>query len=581
MLHTAGELFVDCLAACPTSNLSVKAAPPTSCHGFSTLRPVRHLVDIPFAPSSAPTAPESRLFGLSLIDLLARHLRALLGGNFYQPPTPTELQLAAWEQPSLLDVVLTICAQAISSIFPIVGPKYKRSEPTKLRVTRGTVLAEDMICLAATPGEIRANKCLQIVAAEVLEEIIKILIHSRSRQLGSLATSLVFRAKLSQSLSITWQQVYSYWASFITNESSNPSAGMDFSYPSRYGGMLTTLGSNATASTFGNSGEERCHEDFNALFQAYSSCLPLSLLSGSLLSTVLHCLACSLELVYWPTTLDFGHDEMIELQNQEARNLPTCLRLLLNTEASPGLPVEFRDTQFLLLLRLTSTILELCPFFPTLVPTTTAQVARSPSFGSQSLAQQQHQQPSDATPSCWPWFRLTIHDDSAPGQIRLLPAHPAHLSRTTSSTCIQSSCSSDTNSPTQLIYRLPGYLRQNSHMLDLLMCSGSGLTQHQGIGCQSLLMASLALGLYIPSKIVSSEETPSKAIRRPESHCSSMSPRLRLDLHPAWFDFVLSSCAFWDSARPRLVAICVHQICTSLSILAKHALAPEAERLPR
>lgn len=108
------------------------------------------------------------LFGLNLAELLARHRRALAGGNFYGPSAAEEISQTIQSQPTLLEVVINLCLLVLCSQLPCPSSTQSNASASPdLATPFGSRYT-------FTEGEFRANKCAQKVASELLELIVKV-----------------------------------------------------------------------------------------------------------------------------------------------------------------------------------------------------------------------------------------------------------------------------------------------------------------------------------------------------------------------------------------------------------------------
>ena len=117
-------------------------------------------------PNTSPGINSLSLFGLNLAELLARHRRALAGGNFYSTATSEELSFTVQSQTNLLQVLIDVCLQALCSELPYVSSTSINSV--------GSQSTSFVSRYGFTEVEFRANKYVQTMAAQVLELILKV-----------------------------------------------------------------------------------------------------------------------------------------------------------------------------------------------------------------------------------------------------------------------------------------------------------------------------------------------------------------------------------------------------------------------
>ncbi|TGZ65214.1 hypothetical protein CRM22_005981 [Opisthorchis felineus] len=272
---------------------------------------VSSLLVCPVTGGSAndPTAsPAIYLFGISLVELLARHRRALAGGNFYAPATQVELNRVIQAQPTLLEVVVNLCILIMCSQLPCTGecPISSRDSSSDACESR----------YRFTESEFRANKYAQKAAAEILELIVKELVNISN---------------------------YSGFEAYLIDSSQLlPPGRQGSNVGQRSNGRLED----------GTSGLKFPTTAGRRLVDAIS-------IRTCLTSVIFHCLASAVEIAHWPGS---PSNWLSSLSSTEASSLPTCLRLLLINELSSGLPDSFHTAYLCSLVRLTQTVLELNPW---------------------------------------------------------------------------------------------------------------------------------------------------------------------------------------------------------------------------
>ncbi|GAA53094.1 protein dopey-1 homolog [Clonorchis sinensis] len=259
--------------------------------------------------ASDPTAsPTIYLFGISLVELLARHRRALAGGNFYASATQVELNRVIHAQPTLLEVVVNLCILIMCSQLPCTGecPISSRDSSSGVCESR----------YRFTESEFRANKYAQKAAAEVLELIVKELVNISN---------------------------YSGFEAYLIDSSQLLPPGRQGSNAGQHSnGRLED----------GTSGPKFPTTAGRRLIDAIS-------IRTCLTSAIFHCLASAVEIAHWPGS---PSNWLSSLSSTEASSLPTCLRLLLVNEVSSGLPDSFHTAYLCSLIRLTQSVLELNPW---------------------------------------------------------------------------------------------------------------------------------------------------------------------------------------------------------------------------
>ncbi|CAL8072547.1 unnamed protein product [Calicophoron daubneyi] len=278
ILNVAPNLFVMAMAACPLWNGS-----NADSHGATSIQ----------------------LFGLSLVELLTRHRRALAGGNFYGPASSDELIHTTRTQTNLLEVVINLCVLAMCSQLP-----YATSSQHQVNTSDHSSKA---ICgnrYGFTENEFRSNKLVQKTAAEVLELIVKELVNIKQISGSHMPLSVDTNGKVG------------------TNPSNTLNA---LRPPDAFGGKRINI-----LRIVGAAVRRTC-----------------------ILSLVLHCLASGIEVAHWPSDAD---QWLSSLQCAKSKSLPLCLRLLLINELLANLPPAFHTAYCCTLIRLTQAVLELHPF---------------------------------------------------------------------------------------------------------------------------------------------------------------------------------------------------------------------------
>lgn len=109
------------------------------------------------------------LFGLNFFDLLVRHRRSMIGENFYQVPTTTELMDSYKSYSNMLELVIDICLQFMCSCLPV------QSNLVDQHPTMATMMSMLMISRQEfSEAEFGANYFVQNMAVQVLELIVQV-----------------------------------------------------------------------------------------------------------------------------------------------------------------------------------------------------------------------------------------------------------------------------------------------------------------------------------------------------------------------------------------------------------------------
>ncbi|OON21229.1 Dopey protein [Opisthorchis viverrini] len=258
--------------------------------------------------SDSTASPTIYLFGISLVELLARHRRALAGGNFYAAATQVELNRAIQTQPTLLEVVVNLCILIMCSQLPCTDECSMSSRDSSSGICESRY--------RFTESEFRANKYAQKAAAEVLELIVKELVNISN---------------------------YSAFEAHLIDSTQRLPPGRQGSNAGQHSnGRLED----------GTSGLKFPTTAGRRLIDAIS-------IRTCLTSAIFHCLASAVEIAHWPGS---PSNWLSSLSSTEASSLPTCLRLLLINEVSSGLPDSFHTAYLCSLIRLTQSVLELNPW---------------------------------------------------------------------------------------------------------------------------------------------------------------------------------------------------------------------------